>query len=104
MTRTSGEALERLLREDALAAGADWFLVASGWWRRALGGGSDSEGPALTDDEQETEAETEAEDAGAPRVSNAPLLELALSSKARGAAVLRPMLVRWPLRRALAWA
>jgi hypothetical protein len=108
--KMSAVAIEALLREDRLAEGDEWFLVSSWWWRRALGPvreadtEADGEAMALTDEDSEGSAEADAgavadaEDAGAPRVANEGLLEVELSSRRRGVAVLRPMLVRARVR------
>ncbi|KAG6612444.1 Ubiquitin-specific protease [Phytophthora cinnamomi] len=81
--RRLGAALERQLREDQLCEGDAWFLVASAWWARVLGG---DEGADRTDDDSEDSDE-------AARVQNAALLDAQLSSRVRGVAVLKPMLV-----------
>jgi hypothetical protein len=83
-------ALERQLKEDRLQEGEEWFLVASSWWSRVL---SDEDG-AETDEEEEDSDDAIPRGNSALSVQNEELLDLQLSSRKRGVAVLKSMLVR----------
>ncbi|KAE9187286.1 hypothetical protein PF005_g20514 [Phytophthora fragariae] len=88
--RRLAASLERQLGEDQLLEGDDWFLVSCAWWTRVLGSDAGDESADRTDDDSE-----DSDDAGNVdlRVQNATLLDAELSSRTRGVAVLKPMLV-----------
>ncbi|RLN86384.1 hypothetical protein BBJ28_00005013 [Nothophytophthora sp. Chile5] len=95
MTKLSGRDVEQLLREDRLVQGEDWYLVSSQWWARVFGAETPRDGDAvgLTDDDSEgSDDPLAAATNGSVRVANESLVDLELSDRERGVAVLRPML------------
>ena len=94
--RRFAAALEQQLRVAQLLEGEQWYLVSCRWWARVLGAPQSdrSDDEATDDDDDDGETAVSARRPCDASVTNAVLLELAMSSRQRHVTVLRPLLVR----------